>query len=214
MRPVSSDPIHTQIANAWQAPANAKNVLRAALVLSADHEFNTSTFATRCAASTRAPLHAALLSGLGAFMGPRHGASSDRVSGWLWEVKDPKDVERVLTARLTRGDGLPGFGHQIYKSGDPRADCLLDMIMAFGRDSPFLEVIPELRAQGQALFGLSPNIDFALASAQRTFNFPQDAGKVLFCTGRMVGWIAHALEQYETNAQIRPRATYIGDRPR
>ncbi|MTH98848.1 citrate synthase family protein [Roseibium sp. RKSG952] len=213
-QPPSNAPVHSQIAGAWGTAPDAKGVLRAALVLSADHEFNTSTFAARCAASTRAPLHAALISGLGAFMGPRHGASSDRVSAWLSEIRSREDIEPVLAARLARGDGLPGFGHRIYQDKDPRANALLQIISETASDRPFMAAVPDLIGQAEALYGSSPNIDFALSVAQRVFDLPADAGKILFCTGRIVGWIAHALEQYQAVDQIRPRATYIGERPR
>lgn len=210
----SSAPIHDQFAKAWAVDQHLKSILRAALVLAADHELNTSAFAVRCAASTRAPLHAALLSGLGAFSGPRHGAAPDRVTAWLSEIEGQTDVDRVLGGRLARGDELPGFGHGVYHARDPRADCLLQILKTDARSHPFSAVISPLVETGEALFGGAPNIDFALAVTQRLVGLPANAAKTLFCAGRIVGWIAHALEQYQSPDQIRPRATYIGERPR
>lgn len=206
-------PVHTQIAEAFGVSASAKNMIRAALVLSADHELNTSTFAARCAASTRAPLHAALLSGLGAFTGPRHGAASDRTSAWLSDIEPGTDIEEVLSARLSRGDTLPGFGHSVYRERDPRADCLLEMLLRSAPDHPFVARLPQIIGLAGDLFGLSPNIDFALAAIQKTYRLPKDSGKIIFCAARITGWIAHALEQYTANEQIRPRAAYVGIRP-
>ncbi|MTI04588.1 helix-turn-helix domain-containing protein [Roseibium denhamense] len=209
----SPQPVHSQIAAAFKANPSAKNLIRAALVLSADHELNTSAFAVRCAASTRAPLHAALLSGLGAFMGPRHGAASGRANAWLAEIGTGTDIEGLIAERLARGDPLPGFGHKIYLDKDPRADWLLSELLAAEPDHPFVQKIPLIIETGRNLYGLFPNVDFALAAIQKTYDFPKDCGKVIFCAGRMAGWIAHALEQYAAQDQIRPRATYVGLRP-
>ncbi|WP_305986522.1 citrate/2-methylcitrate synthase [Roseibium sp. MMSF_3544] len=206
-------PIHTQIANAFGVSASAKNLIRAALVLCADHELNTSSFTARCAASTRAPLHAALLSGLGAFSGPRHGAAPDRASAWLAEIRPETDIETMLADRLARGETLPGFGHSVYQGADPRADCLLDMLFRTEEGNPFVERLPGLISAADDLFGLPPNIDLALAVIQKTYELPKDAGKIIFCAGRMTGWIAHALEQYAAHEKIRPRAAYVGERP-
>ncbi|MEP3045196.1 MAG: citrate synthase family protein [Roseibium sp.] len=206
-------PIHTQIAKAYGISEKSKHLIRAALVLSADHELNTSTFAARCAASTRAPLHAALLSGLGAFTGPRHGAASGRVSAWVADIDPNTDVEALISDRLSRGETLPGFGHSIYGDRDPRAEWLLNALMQSEPDHEFVRKLPAFLKAGEELYGQFPNIDFALAIIQKTYQLPGDSGKVLFCAGRIVGWIAHALEQYGAQEQIRPRATYVGLRP-
>ncbi|MFN3130107.1 citrate/2-methylcitrate synthase [Roseibium sp.] len=205
-------PVHTQIAQAFDVSSRAKNLIRAALVLSADHELNTSTFAARCAASTRAPLHAALLSGLGAFTGPRHGAASGRANAWMAEIDADTDVEALIADRLGRGETLPGFGHKIYVDKDPRGHWLITNLMASEPDHPFVQKLPAILKAGHDLFGLFPNIDFALAAMQKTYDLPKDSGKIIFCAGRMAGWIAHALEQYGAQEQIRPRATYVGIR--
>ncbi|MEP2703715.1 MAG: citrate/2-methylcitrate synthase [Roseibium sp.] len=206
-------PVHTQIAQAFGISEKSKKLIRAALVLSADHELNTSAFAARCAASTRAPLHAALLSGLGAFTGPRHGAASGRVSAWVADIDPKTDVESLISDRLSRGEALPGFGHSIYGDRDPRADWLLNALILSEPDHEFVRKLPAFLSAGEELYGQFPNIDFALAILQKTYQLPDDSGKVLFCAGRIVGWIAHALEQYAAQEQIRPRATYVGLRP-
>jgi len=209
----AATPVHTQIAEAFKVQGTAKTLIRAALVLCADHELNTSAFAVRCAASTRAPIHAALLSGLGAFTGPRHGAASDRATAWLGGIDPEEDIETLLSDRLSRGETLPGFGHTIYRERDPRADHLLALLMRSEPDHPFVNTLPGLVEVARDLYGVSPNIDFVLAALQRTYGLPKDAGKILFCAGRIAGWIAHALEQYAAPEQIRPRAAYVGERP-
>lgn len=211
----ASAQVHLQIADAWGIRRSPSiDLLRAALVLSADHEFNTSAFAVRCAASTRAPLHAALVSGLGAFSGPRHGSASERVGGWLGAIKSASDIEPVMQERLVRGETLPGFGNRIYQVKDPRAACLIEMIGEADIDHPLARLLPKVLETADALFGHGPNIDFAFAVIQRILGLPEHAGVSIFCAGRLVGWIAHALEQYQRPDQIRPRAIYTGERPR
>ncbi len=213
--PLDDGLIHQRIIRAWGCHvAGAEEVVRAALVLGADHELNTGAYVVRCCASTRAPLHACLMAGLSAFSGPRHGAATDRVSAWLDLISMPDDVEPVLSGRLSRGEKLPGFGHPIYSGKDPRAECLLTMLKGLPLEGPFREGISLITDMAEQLFGLHPNIDFALAVLQRALGFPVGSAKVLLCAGRMVGWVAHALEQYRVLDQIRARATYVGERPR
>ncbi|WP_417695445.1 citrate/2-methylcitrate synthase [Roseibium sp.] len=213
-QPISQRPLHVQMADAWGVEdAAGRDLIRAALVLCADHELNTSAYAVRCAASTRAPLHACLIAGLGAFSGPRHGAHSDRVQAWLRDIDEPDTVDPVFAERLNRGEDLPGFGHLLYEKADPRAAMLLKRLQETAPHSLFLQTMPYVLTAGRSYYGLSPNIDFALVALQRALRLPKEAPKLLFCAGRLVGWIAHALEQYQAKEQIRPRANYIGPRP-
>ncbi|GAB4512225.1 MAG: hypothetical protein Tsb0019_08610 [Roseibium sp.] len=158
-------------------------------------------------------MHAALISGLGAFAGPRHGAASDRATAWLDQIGPETDIETVVSGRLSRGESLPGFGHSIYRDEDPRAECLLKILLSSEPDDAFVQRLPDLIGIARDLYGVAPNIDLALAAVQKTYDLPKDAAKILFCTGRMTGWIAHALEQYAAPEQIRPRAAYVGERP-
>lgn len=211
----SDRPIHEVLAYHWGvSDPGLIEIIRAALVLSADHELNTSAYTVRCAASTRAPLHASLLAGLGAFLGPRHGAASDRVEGWFGSMSDPSAVRPELEARVMRGEPLYGFGHMIYEDADPRADALLSMIEQHDEGRAFTKTLQVIRREALTLYGLHPNIDFALTALRAYAGLPDGGAMVLFCSGRLTGWIAHALEQYEQPDQIRPRAIYTGSRPR
>jgi len=119
----------------------------------------------------------------------------------------------VLTAWLKRGDGLPGFGHPLYPEGDPRARTLLDMI---GRLVPRARSATVSQALVQSAHGLGaeyPTIDFALVAAARAMQLPPGAALALFAIGRTAGWIAHAIEQYQVESMIRPRARYVGPMP-
>lgn len=198
-------PLHKRLAANWQVSPAGAEAIRQALVVLADHELNPSTFAVRVAAATGASLAASLLAGLGALSGPRHGGAGAALAGLIGEV-ERTDAGSAVTLWLARGHGLPGFGHTLYPSGDPRARCLLEG----------LELDPVLVALRQAVAeatGAVPNIDFALQAITRRHGLPADAPFRLFAIGRSIGWAAHAIEQAESGAAIRPRATYQGVLP-
>jgi citrate synthase len=211
--PASALPIHEQLAAAWQVPADRVPLLRAALVLSADHEFNASTFAARVVASTGAHLYGATVAGLAAIGGPRHGGLTRRVAN-LFDNLGKADDPEVELARLVRDHArIPGFGHPLYPDGDIRAATLLGLLRELLPRSPeraFAEWVEEAAAR---LTHAEPNIDFAIVALERVLGLPHDSALGLFLLGRTVGWIAHALEQAATGTLIRPRARYIGPRP-
>jgi citrate synthase len=211
--PLSALPVHEQLAAAWNVPADRAPLIRAALVLSADHEFNASTFAARVVASTGANLHGSTIAGLAAINGPRHGGLTRRVSALLNEVKDATDLHAALARRLADGQGLPGFGHPLYPDGDIRAATLLEMLREAMPRAPELAFAERIAASGERLTGRKPNVDFATVTIERALGLPQDAALSIFLLGRTVGWIAHAIEQASRGGLIRPRARYTGPRP-
>jgi citrate synthase len=202
-----SGPIHERLALAWCAGPGgaAADLIRRMLVLIADHEFNASAFAARVAASTGASLSAAALAGLSALSGPRHGAASDAVRVFAQEAErlGPREA---IAARLAHDRGLPGFGHPLYPDGDPRAAALLGRI-------PLPPRLAELQAAVAAQAGLHPTIDFALIAGCEAHALPEAAPFGLFAVARCAGWIAHAIEQGQSDALIRPRARYVGPEP-
>src|SRR4029079_497312 len=115
---LSALPVHDQLAAAWRRPADRAPLTRAALVLSADHEFNASTFAARVVASTGANLHGSTIAGLAAINGPRHGGLTRRVATLFDELKADADPDAALARRFAEGQSLPGFGHPLYPDGD------------------------------------------------------------------------------------------------
>lgn len=203
--------INEALAAAWTC--DAPHLLNAALILSADHELNASAFAARIVASTDATPYAVVQGGLAALSGFKHGGMTLRVAALLRELGGARDVERVLRARLQRGDGLPGFGHRLYPNGDPRAAALLDLARVALPDSPALDLTARATQAVRTLTGDSPNIDFALVTLAQALKLPDHAPLALFALGRSAGWIAHAIEQYELHKLIRPRARYIGRQP-
>ncbi len=199
-------PIHQQCGAAWGLDRHGADLVRQALVLCADHELNASSFTARCVASTGASLRAAVVGGLAALTGGKHGGTTARVEA-LWDELDGPVPEQRLRQRLARGEDLPGFGHHLYPQGDVRAECLLRQWL------PHDERLQRWIAEAQALTGQRPSIDFALVALRRHLALPEGAAFGLFALGRSIGWVAHALEQRGSGQLIRPRAAYDGPRP-
>lgn len=202
--------LHLQLAAAW-APdrKDAGDLLRRALVLLADHELNASTFTVRCAASTGLNLYDAMIAGLVALKGPRHGGAG-ALAAQLVRTLEAGDVAAIVRERVALGERFPGFGHGAYRKGDPRARALLERLARGGADKRFTEEIPERIAEAA---GVAANIDYALAVLMRTLDLPVGRELVLFAMARTAGWIAHASEQLRNGNLIRPRARYIGPMP-
>ena len=183
--------------------------LNAALVLLIDHELAASTMAARIAAGTGADPWLVLLTGLAALGGGRHGRSSVSAEGLLDAVR------REGTGGLDRyaseaGDvGVPGFGHKVYVDADPRAEVLLDHVARLDPDG--WAAVEELLLAVSGRFGLSPNVDLGLAALVQACRLRPGSGETIFALSRMVGWLAHAMEEYPQGLRFRPRAVYTGD---
>ena len=185
-------------------------VLNAALVLLADHELAASTLAARVAASMRADPYAVVATGLGAMGGALHGGAALGAEIMLESADSPADAPRVVGDLLRRGEKLPGFGHFVYRDGDPRADLLLRLIGEYAPGSDRLAVASAVTAEARRRALPEPNIEFALAVLASVSGMIRGAGEAMFATGRTAGWLAHALEEYERNVPIRPRCVYTG----
>jgi citrate synthase len=197
----SALPLHDRLASAWGVGPRAADLIRRALVLTADHELNASTYATRVVASTRAPLGACVLAGLTALVGPLHGGMTNELRHLLGDPVVASDPSGAITVRLARGERIPAFGHPLYPDGDPRAAALLSRIQPSARARHLIEAM-------QSMTGILPNIDFALLMLEERLRLPTGAAFAVFAVGRTVGWIAHALEQWQDGTLIRPRAVY------
>jgi citrate synthase len=207
----SPEPIHRRLAAAWRLREAGAELLRRCLVLIADHELNPSTFVARCVASTRATPYTVVTAALSALSGRLHGGETARAEGLLRELSEGGDPMTIMAGRLARGERLPGFGQPLYPEGDPRAVSILETL---AQTAPETHALAEKAAEtGLRLIGRRPNVDFALAAAALGLGLPRDGALAMFIVGRSVGWIAHAIEQYESGLLIRPRARYLGPRP-
>jgi citrate synthase len=179
-------------------------------VLLADHELAASTLAARVAASVRADPYAVIGTGLGAMGGALLGGASLGVENLLTAAGTPAGVPAVIRDLLRRGERVPGFGHFVYRAGDPRAARLLELIRAAAPRSRGLAVADAVRAEvsGRGLPG--PNIDFAVAVLARVAGMTDGAGEAIFAVARTAGWAAHAMEEYARATPLRPRAVYVG----
>jgi len=198
------------LAAAWRVSPRGADLLRSALVLCADHELNVSAFTARCVASAGATPYAVVLAGLSALGGTRHGGASARAEALLDSLRREPDVRRAIATRLQRGDRLDGFGHPLYPAGDPRAAVLLEWLRERFASSGELVFAGKLADAVTAAIGVRPNIDFALAAMARVLRLPTGAPLTVFAIGRTIGWIGHAIEQYDSGQIIRPRAKYVG----
>ena len=190
-----------------------RRALSAALVLLADHELAASTLAARAAASVRADPYAVVATGMGALGGALHGGASLGAETLLAAASSPDDVPRVVGELLRRGEKVPGFGHFVYRAGDPRAVLLLDLVRRAAPRSRQLAVAEAVLAEVRRKSLPEPNIDFAIATLARVAGMSRGSGEAIFAVARTAGWIAHALEAYSGPGPLRPRAVYTGRPP-
>ena len=186
------------------------HAMSAALVLLADHELAASTLAARAAASVRADPYAVVGTGLGAVSGALHGGASLGAETLMAAASGPDDVPRVVAELLRRGEKVPGFGHFVYRGGDPRAVVLLDLVRRAAPKSGPLAVADALVAEIRQKSLPEPNIDFAIATLARAAGMVRGGAEAIFAVARTAGWIAHALEAYAGPGPLRPRAVYTG----
>lgn len=191
----------------------AIEALDKALVLHADHELNASTFAARVTVATLSDIYSGVTSAIGALKGPLHGGANEAVMAMLEEIGTADNVESYINSKLANKEKIMGFGHRVYKNGDPRAKHLQKMSRELSNLTGNMNwynmsVKIEELVTGQK--GLKPNVDFYSASVYTSLEIPRDLFTPIFAISRVSGWTAHILEQYENNRLIRPRAEYTG----
>ena len=196
--------------------ATAIHALDVALILHADHELNASTFAGRVAAATLTDIYSAIVAAIGTLKGPLHGGANAEVMKLLLELGQTATGERVdevIRGKLARKEKIPGFGHRVYKTEDPRATHLRRMSQDLGKRSgntAWFDMSQRIEALVKGEKKLNPNVDFYSASTYYALGIPIDLYTPVFAVSRMAGWTAHILEQYANNRLIRPRADYTG----
>jgi citrate synthase len=187
-----------------------------ALVLHADHELNASTFAARVAAATLTDIYSAIVAAIGTLKGPLHGGANADVMRLLIDVGQdatPERIDEAIRGRLARKVKIPGFGHRVYRTEDPRATHLRRMSKELGEragNTRWFEMSQRIERLVTGEKKLYPNVDFYSASTYYTLGIPIDLFTPIFAVSRISGWTAHCLEQYANNRLIRPRTDYIG----
>lgn len=206
--------IAQMLSQGWDAASpQAVTLLNAALIIMADHELNASSFTARVVASAGATPYAVVVAALSTLRGTKHGGETARVQALFDEIDQIGDVEQVIRQRLQRGEHIPGHGQRLYPDGDPRATILLGLMADHYAAHPAIAQAEAVRAVTQRLLAEPPNVDFALVVLARVLGLPSGSALTLFALGRTIGWIGHALEQYQQDRLIRPRARYNGVLP-
>ena len=198
-----------------EAPGEAaERIFNTCLVLHADHGLNASTFTGRVIGSTLSDLYSALTGSIGALKGPLHGGANREVMRMLLDIdSSEKDAVSYVEERLEKGERVMGFGHRVYKTMDPRAAILRDMVKDLSEETgdmkwydysmAILETVRDAK-------GLDPNVDFFSASTYYQLGLDPDLFTPIFALSRTAGWSANLLEQWSANQLIRPRAEYVG----
>jgi citrate synthase len=196
--------------------ATAVRAFDIALTLHADHELNASTFAARVTAATLSDIHSAIVSGIGTLKGPLHGGANADVMRLLLELgqdASPERIDAAIHAKLAKKEKIPGFGHRVYHTEDPRATHLRRMSKELGEragNTRWFDMSQRIEALVRTEKKLFANVDFYSASTYYTLGIPIDLFTPIFAVSRVSGWTAHVLEQLSNNRLIRPRADYIG----
>ena len=220
--PIDPDPALGHAANFLymltgnRPPALSTRAFDIALVLHADHELNASTFAARVAAATLTDLYSAIVGAIGALKGPLHGGANADVMRLLIEIgpeASPERIDEAIRGKLSRKVKIPGFGHRVYRTEDPRATHLRRMSKELGEkagNTSWFEMSRRIETLVTGDKKLYPNVDFYSASTYYTLGIDIDLFTPIFAVSRISGWTAHCLEQYANNRLIRPRTDYIG----
>jgi citrate synthase len=220
--PIAPDPVMGHAANflymltGERPDAVSIKAFDIALILHADHELNASTFAARVAAATLTDVYSAVTGAIGALKGPLHGGANAEVMKLLLDLGETASGDRVddaIRGMLARKVKIPGFGHRVYHTEDPRATHLRRMSHDLGKrkgSTAWYDMSQRIEALVKAEKKLNPNVDFYSASTYYTLGIPVDLYTPIFAVSRMSGWTAHVLEQYANNRLIRPRAEYTG----
>jgi citrate synthase len=220
--PLHPDPVLSHAANflymlTGDRPSGlATRAFDVALILHADHELNASTFAARVAAATLTDIHSSIVAAICALKGPLHGGANADVMRLLFEIGAGAPVEKaeeVVRAKLARKEKIPGFGHRVYHTEDPRATHLRQMSRDLGQranEPIWFEMSQRIESVVKSEKKLNANVDFYSASTYHSLGIDVELFTPIFAVSRISGWTAHVLEQYANNRLIRPRAEYVG----
>lgn len=187
------------------------------LILYAEHEFNASTFAARVTAATLSDFYSCICSAIGTLRGPLHGGANEEALKLIQQFSSPKDAEKGLLDMLAQKKLVMGFGHRVYKNGDPRSDIIKkasQKLSAQREDKVIYAISETIETLMQREKKMFPNLDFYSASAYHFCDIPTSFFTPIFVFARTAGWSAHIIEQRSNNKLIRPLSTYTGPAPR
>jgi citrate synthase len=200
--------------NGAKPTPTAERALDIALILHADHELNASTFAARVTAATLSDMHSAVVSAIGCLKGPLHGGANEAVFNILKAIdKSGSGPVEYVKGMLAQKKKIPGFGHRVYHTEDPRATHLRKMSEDLGKSSgqpKWFDWSHAIELFVKADKKLNANVDFYSASTYHTLGIDVDLFTPVFAVSRISGWTAHVIEQLDDNRLIRPRADYVG----
>ncbi|MGL4820929.1 MAG: citrate synthase [Bacilli bacterium] len=191
----------------------AEEAFNKALVLHADHELNASTFTARVCVATLSDIYSGVTSAIGALKGPLHGGANEQVMRMLLDIGDVANVEPYVLNLINNKAKIMGFGHRVYRNGDPRAKHLRAMsqhLCTLTGQTKYFEMSVQIEEIMKETKNIPPNVDFYSASMYHCLGIEYDLFTPIFAVSRVSGWVAHILEQYENNRIIRPRAEYVG----
>jgi len=196
----------------------AERTFDVCLVLHADHGLNASTFTNRVIGSTMSDMYSAIPGAVGALKGPLHGGANREVMRMLLEIDEQgADPAKYVREKLAAGERVMGFGHRVYRTMDPRAAILRDMVQELSEKEGAMKwyeysmaILETMRDEK----GIDPNVDFFSASTYYQLGIDPDLFTPIFALSRTAGWTAHLFEQWADNRLIRPRAEYVGKRDR
>lgn len=217
--PIAPDKRYSQAENILrmlgqrEPSAAAVRSLEVSLIVYAEHEFNASTFTARVAASTLTDLYSAVTAAIGALKGPLHGGANERVLEELQQVGAADKAERWIRDALARKERIMGFGHRVYKEGDPRAKFLKPLVAQLAKESGQTDLEATADTIERVMSSekhLLPNVDWPTARLYHYLGLPKELYTPLFVVSRVVGWSAHVIEQLDHNRLLRPLAKYTG----
>jgi citrate synthase len=191
----------------------AVKVMDTCLTLHADHELNCSAFSTRVTASSLSDIYSAITSGIGSLKGPLHGGANEQVMRMLFEIKEEDKASEWVENALANKVKIMGFGHRVYKNGDPRAKILKAMSKSLSESTgngKWYKISDIIEQAVVSQKGLLPNVDFYSATVYYSMGIPMDLFTPIFAVSRTSGWLAHAYEQYDNNRIYRPRGEWTG----